>query len=449
MTALRRRLHGPAPLLGRTLLVVQALAALAFVAALLYAEGVHVPFVSDDGYRIRVVLSDAAGLPAGRAPVLVAGVPSGRVETVRAVGGRAVATLRMNDAARHALHSDATAVVEPRSALEDMTLDLRPGSASAPALREGATIAQSRTRATVSPDRVLAILDSDTRAQLAVVLDQLAAASARAPGALRSAILKLRPAVDGATRVTAALDRRRVLLTQLVGQVDALSRATDAHNRALARTVSGAQRTLHATAAQDGALRASVRELPATLSALRRGLADTEALAQPLNPALSRLRPVARTAPATLAALRTTLPSARGLIDDLDALARDGAAPVKRVRSVLTQARPLSEQLLTPTTQLQPIVRAIDAKKDGIGTLGENFGGVLSTNDANGTILRGLGFFEDINPANFGFSGATGARLTRVKADVVTALVQTCLHDNPLACLVRYLVPGLPGAVRK
>ncbi|MCW3013572.1 MAG: hypothetical protein JWO02_664, partial [Solirubrobacterales bacterium] len=119
-----------------------------------------------------------------------------------------------------------------------------------------------------------------------------------------------------------------------------------------------------------------------------------------------------------------------------------------RLRSTLRRLGPTAEQLKTPVAQLQPIVKAIDDRKDGIGLLGERFSGVLSTNDANGAILRGLGFFEAFNPANFGAAGATGARLARVKTDVVRALVATCRQDNPVACLVRYLVPGLPGAVR-
>ncbi len=440
------RTHGPSPLLGRTLVVLQALAALTFVAVLLHAEGLRLG--GDGSSTIRVELADAAGMPAGRAPVLISGVPSGRVTHVRAVGRRSIATLRLDRGALDVLHTDAVAVVEPRSALEDMTLDLRPGSPSAPQLLSGATIRAERTRGRVSPDRVLSILDADTRAQVAVILDQLAVATSKSPGALRQAVLQLRPTVTDVSGLTAQLDRRRALLTRLVGAVDRLSAATDAHNRTLTRTLHAARRTLDVTAQQDGALRASVTQLPATLRAVDGALADTQQLAAPLVPALDRLRPVARTAPATLRALRGALPSAQGLVSDVDALTRDGARPVQRVRSVLTRLRPLSAQLLTPTRQTGSILQAINAKKDGIGALGENFSGVLSTNDANGPILRGLGFFEDINPANFGFPGAKGAKLAAVKADVVRALVQTCLHENPIACLVRYLVPGLPGAVR-
>jgi hypothetical protein len=97
---------------------------------------------------------------------------------------------------------------------------------------------------------------------------------------------------------------------------------------------------------------------------------------------------------------------------------------------------------------LLPILRDVDRDRSGIGELGDNFSGVFSTNDANGPILRGLGFFERFNPADFGFpANARGAQLARARTESVLALMRVCLHINPVACLVRYLIPGLPGAV--
>jgi hypothetical protein len=101
-----------------------------------------------------------------------------------------------------------------------------------------------------------------------------------------------------------------------------------------------------------------------------------------------------------------------------------------------------------PVARAKPIVDAVNERKEGVGLLGERFSGVLSTNDANGPILRGLGTFEPFNPADVGFPGATGAQRAALAAKAVTALTNECLTDNQLACLVRYLVPGLPGAVR-
>ena len=108
---------------------------------------------------------------------------------------------------------------------------------------------------------------------------------------------------------------------------------------------------------------------------------------------------------------------------------------------------PPPKRSASPSPGCSPIVAAIDKNKDGIGLLGERFSGVFSTNDANGIILRGLGFFEKLNPANLGAPGASGAELRSLQRKSVRALLKAC-KDNALACLARYLIPGLPGAVR-
>jgi phospholipid/cholesterol/gamma-HCH transport system substrate-binding protein len=440
---------GPAPRLGRTMILVQAVAAIAFLGALLHAEGVRVPFTGAGGWTLQATFADASGLRDGlRAPVLVSGVPSGRVQDVRLQDGRAVVTLRLDDDARGKVRADAIATVEPRSALEDLTVDLTPGSRSAPAARDGGTIPTARTRGTITLDRVTAVLDADTRSQLSLLLDQLAVGLRQRPGALRDALTALAPAADSARRVTAALSERRARLASLVRSLDRLGTAAAANADDLRTAVTAGRTTLRVTAGRREALAATVRALPGALDAVDGALQRTQALAVPLDPALRRLRPAVRALPSALTALRGATPATRALLTDVDALARRGGRSVAHLRTTLRRLGPTAAQLRTPVTQLQPIVKAIDDRKDGIGLLGERFSGVLSTNDANGAILRGLGFFEAFNPANFGVAGATGAKLATVKTDVVRALVETCRQDNAIACLVRYLIPGLPGAVR-
>ncbi len=170
-------------------------------------------------------------------------------------------------------------------------------------------------------------------------------------------------------------------------------------------------------------------------------------LADPLVPALDGLRPSARRLPAALASLRDLAAPARGLLADLGPVARDGRAPARGLREALNALAPAARGLTPSVTRLTPVLKDIDDNKTGIGLLGARFSGVFSTSDANGQILRGLGFFEAFDPAGFGEAGASGARLRTLKLDAVRALTKACV-TNTVACLVRYLVPGLPGAVR-
>jgi virulence factor Mce-like protein len=433
---------------GRLAIAVQGAVAVAFALLLLHAGGVQLPVVDDGRWHVQVEFRDAGGISSSqRAAVLVAGVPSGRVREVRYSGGLAVADLELDPGARGIVRTNARVTIRPRSALNDQTVAITPGSAPAPPLEPGDRIRADRTAGPVALDRVVSVLDADTRAQVAILLDQLARGMRGRSGPLRAGVRRLAPLVDSATRVSALLERRRGLLVRLVDTVHRLAAVGALHRTALAETVRAGRRTLDATARNDAALASTVRQLPPTLDALDSALARVRALSAPLVPALDRLGPAARALPATLDSARRASPSLRALLSDAVALERDGTAPARRLAALAPQLAPTARLLRGPTAKIEPIVRAVDDRRDGVGLLGERFSGVLSTSDANGVILRGLGSFEPFDPANLGVPGATGAEKAAVAAKAVSALEGAC-RQNELACLVRFLVPGLPGSVR-
>jgi hypothetical protein len=171
-------------------------------------------------------------------------------------------------------------------------------------------------------------------------------------------------------------------------------------------------------------------------------------LATPLVPTLASLRGTADVLPGALAAIRGATPAASSLLSAAATFARVSGPGLHLAARVMAQLGATATSLTPLIAQAGPIVSAVNSRRDGIGQLGERFSGVLSTNDANGPILRGLGSFEPFNPANFGFPGATGASRVALAAQAASALTLTCLHGGLAACLVRYLVPGLPGSVR-
>ncbi|MBM3266636.1 MAG: MCE family protein [Candidatus Sericytochromatia bacterium] len=132
------------------------------------------------GMHVTAVFADATGLVAD-APVVVAGVPVGRVEKLSVKGGKAIVLL---DVARDAdLRADVGAVIRARSLLGEKVVDLVGGTADAP-LDSGATI--TRTSTTVEADQILT--------RLAPVLekvdpDDLARLVGAAAGALSDANL--------------------------------------------------------------------------------------------------------------------------------------------------------------------------------------------------------------------------------------------------------------------
>lgn len=431
---------------GRTVIVAQMLVATAVVGYLVSQQDPRLPF--SDRFELKVAFTDANGLRASdKASVTVAGVPLGRVKEVRYEAGRAIARLELSDEARGRIRADATAEIVPRSALNDRTIDILPGSSSARPVPSGALIPASRTQSYVSSDRVIDVLDADTRAQLQILIGQLRVGmQGRAASGLRSAVARLGPLVEQGGDVAGALARRRQLLTRLVDELDVIFTTLGRRGEQLTTVVGYGAATLRVSGSRRPELEASFRELPVTVDGLRRALDALGRLAGPLEPTLARLRPFARRLPAGLRALRSFLPEGRALVDDLVGLTRQGRA-ARSLGAALRELGAAAPGLQAPVEDLHPILSAVDRNKDGIGQLGENFSGVFSTNDANGPILRGLGAFEPFDPANLGMAGARGAQLRRLKRDAVDMLEAVCLEQNDAACLARFLVPGLPGAV--
>lgn len=429
---------------GRTTIVVQALAALAFVVYLFASDNVSAPLIHQS-YVLKASFDDAGGLNSGR-EVTIAGVRVGKVSGVRYTDGRAVADLELDDAAEGRVHRDARVAVVPRSALQDLTVEITPGSRGG-VLEDGDHITASAAATPVQLDRVLETLDSDSRAHLQILLRQLRIGLRDRETPLREALGRLDDAVSSSSQVADALADRRRLLAALVTELDTVFTTLGKRGESLRQVITAGRETLQTTAARDAEIATSMRELPRTLDGMGDALADVRSLAQPLLPALEDLRPAAKELPATLRSLRDFVPSGQGLVDDLGRLVSDGREPMAGLRGALKELGPSSEALREPVAGLHPILAEIDKNKDGIGLLGERFSGVFSTNDANGVILRGLGFFEKPDPANLGAPGASGAELRSLQRKSVRALLKAC-KDNAVACLARYLIPGLPGAAR-
>jgi phospholipid/cholesterol/gamma-HCH transport system substrate-binding protein len=445
-----RRLSGPVPYLGRLAVAVQIVAALAFVAVLLGAEGVTLPFSGSGQLTLRADFADVGGIHGGElTPVLLAGVPIGKVTGVQVTRGVALVTMSLGSSARGVVRSDATASVEPRSALEDMTIDITPGSSAAPPAASGTLIPVARTTSSTTLDQVISVLDSGTRAQLEILLSQLSRGLGGQSGRLSAAVDQLSSLLNPTTAVTSALARRRVLLSELVDSLSRLGTAAQEHDSALAQALRDAARTLSVTSGRESELAASVQTLPSTLASLDHAVTGVRTLARPLVPTLRGLLTPAESLPAALASVRQLVPRASALVRTAGTFAAQAGPGLSAVTSVLSSLGPTASALTPAIARMQPIVGSVNQRRQGIKLLGERFSGVLSTNDANGPILRGLGSFEPFNPADFGFSSSSSAAARHgAAAQAARALTLTCLHGQLVACLVRYLIPGLPGGVR-
>ncbi|MDO9409653.1 MlaD family protein [Patulibacter sp.] len=441
-----RTAGGTLPPLGRTMLVGLLLVGLALVGWVLVVN--RVGPLAGGGYVVEASFRDAGGIKAGDgATVTIAGVDAGRVVGVTHRSGVAVLRLRLDDDTKGRVHRGATATVRPRSQLGDLIVELTPGRLAARALRDGDRLDVDATAATVPFSQVVATLDSDTRTWLQLLvgeLDRGVGGDARGRE-LRRAMRSLEPLSASASSVTAKLAARRATLTRLVRDLDVLFSSTGRRGDELRRTIVAARQVLGVTGDGAADVRATVAALPATLASTRRALASVGTLGDHLDPALATLRPLTRELPRTLRTTREALPRLDGLLAEASTTARTSTGPARDLEAT-TRAAGTAIPALRPTTvRGGSIVRDVDRNRDGIGLLGERFSGIFSTADQNGTLLRGLGFFEPFNPANFGFGDDSPAGRAKAATAVVRATLRAC-RTNAFACLLPFTVPGLQTA---
>ncbi len=135
-------------------------------------------------------------------PVRIAGVDVGQVTSVQPLGDgtqAAVVTMQI-DQNGLPIHADATAGILTRIFLEgNFYVDLHPGSPDAPVLASGATLPAANTSGPVQLDRVLAALNSSTRANLETLVQGFGASLNAPPTTEQDASQNQDPSVRGLT----------------------------------------------------------------------------------------------------------------------------------------------------------------------------------------------------------------------------------------------------------
>ena len=312
------------------MIVTQIALALVFLGYTLSKKSIRLPVVSAKPYEIHVLFADAQGLDRLDEPAAaVAGTPLGRVSSVEYQNGQALVTLTMEDEVRGAVFADASAAIRPASALQNLLVNIDPGTPAAGELSEEAVIPPERTSNYVAIDELTSILDADTRAYASILLQQAQIAAKGRSGDLRRALVELGDVVDTATPISEALADRRELLSQLVGELDVVARTLASRSAQLASAIDSANQTLAVTAAREPELAAAVRLLAPVLTEAERSVVSLRRLAEPLQPVLEQLGASAPDLANSLTKLHDLLPAADRLTDRFEELVDEGARPLE------------------------------------------------------------------------------------------------------------------------
>lgn len=387
----------------RELVAIFGFVALAIVVGAYIVDKQRLRWPWEDVTRIEAAFSNAQAVTPGQGQtVVVAGVRVGEVSEVRLEDGRAVVEMTLDNDDLGPVYENATILLRPKTGLNDMSLQLDPGSPPARALEDGDRLPVRNTLPNVNPDEVLAALDTDARRYLAILANAGGDGLEGNGRVLREVLEASQPALEQTARVTQAIAARRRELRRLVHNLGRLSEATASRDDRLASLVAASATVLDAIGGREAELARSVERLPGALGATRTALGETRALAAEAAPALRRLLPLARELQPGLTAARPLLRDAAPILErDLRPLVRETVPLLRDLRPAVANLRRTGPDLVSTGRDLNYVANELGYNPPGdeegylfwTSWFFHNAASILSVEDAHGVAWRGLVMF--------------------------------------------------------
>jgi phospholipid/cholesterol/gamma-HCH transport system substrate-binding protein len=358
-----------------------------------------IPFLGDDRFELKAELSTAQAVTPGQGQTVnIAGVKAGDISEVELVGGHAVVTMLVEQKYAHLIHSDASVLLRPRTGLQDMTMEIDPGTPEEPVMPEDSTIPLASTLPNVQPDAFLASLDGDTREYLQLLIQGGAEGLGGRGKQLSATLRRFEPLGKNLADIGDALVKRRRNIAHVITSFNQLGQTLARTDVQLADWVTSQNGALGAFARQEASLRETLQEFPSTLQATQTALASSEDLSNVLGPASEALIPAARAfLPAQEAAQDLFTETVGPIRDQIRPFARETQKPIKH----LTQAaKPLAKTTTGLTNSFTDLNRLFNAlaydppgSKEGtlfyLAWLNHNTNNMFYTQSAHGPLRRG------------------------------------------------------------
>jgi phospholipid/cholesterol/gamma-HCH transport system substrate-binding protein len=297
-------------------------------------ERLRFPFIQSSPFTINAQFATAQAVTPGQGQsVRVSGVQIGEISGVTLQNGMATVQMQIDDQYKHLIHTDATALLRPKTGLKDMFIEVDPGSKSAPVVKPGWTMPVSNTNPDIDVDEILGSLDADTRAYLQLLVNGAGQGLKGQGGSELAQVLeRFEPTHRDLARLNQAVAVRGSDLRQLINSLQRLNTALVTKQGQIVQLVDSSSKVFHAFASEDSNISRSLVDLPSTLAQTTATLEKVQSFAKLLGPTSQSLLPAARSLPAANAALV--------------ALAKPSTPIVKnQIRPFVVAARPLVRNL--------------------------------------------------------------------------------------------------------
>lgn len=357
------------------------------------------PVVGEEFDHISAEFSTAQAVTPGQGQqVVVAGIQIGKVTSVDLEDGHAVVGMDIEPEYMQLIHPNAKFQLRPKTNLNDMTVEIDPGSGEK-SIEDGAHFTLAQTNPNTNLDAFLATLDADTRQYIQLLVAGGAQGIGGRGKQLSNAFRRFQPFVHYTAKLNKAIAGRREELARVIHDFGLLTTELGRQDAAIERFVTESRGALGNFANQQESVQAAFEEFPSALQAARAGLASSNRFSQAAYPTLIDLIPQAQ-------ALTPAFKATERLFSQTTAPIRDQIRPFTReVRPFLTHgaeaAEPFEKTVRNFGNSLggfNSFLNELSYKPKGsrqsylfyLPWLNHNFNAAFNLEDAGGPILRGL-----------------------------------------------------------
>ncbi|MFM9149552.1 MAG: MlaD family protein [Solirubrobacterales bacterium] len=359
-----------------------------------------IPGLGQEFYSINAEFETAQAITPGQGQAaVISGINVGKVGAAELENGVAKIRLDIEPRYRELLHQDAEFLLRPKTGLNDMVVEIDPGT-SGPPPEEGSTLPLAQGLSNVQLDQFWASLDRETQDYLVLLLNGAGIGLDGKGPELSQALRRFGPFATYTARINGLLEKRR---NNIAGGVRALSLlATELGNNdtAVRDFVTNSKNNLQAWADEEASLREALTEFPSTLIQARRGLASSNRLSLVIRPTLRDLIPGAKR-------LKDGLIALEDLAGDVTVPVRDDIRPFARNSQPFFQELAKTNnaaQFTAPATQgfytqLNRLFNFLAHNPSGdtqegflfwAPWLAQNLNSSINAQDAGGPVRRGI-----------------------------------------------------------
>jgi phospholipid/cholesterol/gamma-HCH transport system substrate-binding protein len=360
-----------------------------------------VPILGQEHFELKAEFSSAQAVTPGQGQTVdLSGIKVGTVQAVNLENGVAVVTMNIDPKYAPLIHKDASLLLRPRTGLQDMTIEIDPGTPDSKEVKEGSTVPLADTQPNVNPDQILATLDGDTQSFLQLLLQGASQGLYGHSEQLSAGLRRFEPTVRDIARINSALAERRQNLRRVITNFGKLSTELGHRDTQLARFVRSSNTVLGSFAKEQNAIRSTLQEFPPTLRQTQSTLTSTNRLALILGPASRKLIPSAQALAPALRQVRPLFTETKGPIENqIRPFARKVQTPLKHIKQASGPLGRTTTSLASGFNELNLLLNALaynppGAEDEGYlfwaSWLNHNTNSVFFTQDAGGPLRHGL-----------------------------------------------------------